>query len=376
VSVRRDRSLIAVVQHILLEPTEITTLSGRTVPLFMSVQYISFSAHTDFLQTSGFIDILKPPHVILVHGDKNEMHRLKTSLQSRYEGQNIKILSPKNCQTVVLPFQGERTAKIMGEIVKDVSSPEQLHGYQVHGLMVTKDFHHHIVDPTDLHTYTHMHIASLIQKQRVPFTLSTTVLVRALHQMFDNVLQVTYKGKSRAHCINDIIFVVPKLVATSKKIKADPAAMEVDEQELDPDAPLDHVTLVWTSNEVADLLADGIVALLLHLQSSPSTPSPSKTSDATTGPAAYQRLLSFLALHFPVVRGADGGEEGPISLALDAQSTHATVHWPDLRIETSDEALRSHIGALLGYIAAVLFPLRDENKPISSSSLLINNPEK
>jgi hypothetical protein len=251
------------VQHILLEPTEITTLSGRTVPLFMSVQYISFSAHTDFLQTSGFIDILKPPHVILVHGDKNEMHRLKTSLQSRYEGQNIKILSPKNCQTVVLPFQGERTAKIMGEIVKDVSSPEQLHGYQVHGLMVTKDFHHHIVDPTDLHTYTHMHIASLFQKQRVPFTLSTTVLVRALHQMFDNVLQVTYKGKSRAHCINDIIFVVPKLVATSKKIKADPAAMEVDEQELDPDAPLDHVTLVWTSNEVADLLADGIVGTLV-----------------------------------------------------------------------------------------------------------------
>lgn len=345
----------------------------------MSVQYISFSAHSDFLQTSGFIDILKPPHVILVHGDKNEMHRLKTSLQTRYEGQNIKILSPKNCQTVVLPFQGERTAKLMGEIVKEVTAPEQLHGYQVHGLMVTKDFHHHIVDPADLHTYTRMHIASLIQKQRVPFTQASTVLVRALHQMFDHVVPVTYKGKSRAYCINDILFVVPKLVS-AKYIKADPAAMEVEQQPLDPDTPLDHVTLVWTSNEVADLIADGLVALLLHLQSTPSTPSQPSKTPASTGPSTYQRLITFLALHFPVVRPADpatsGSDEGPISVALDAQGTHATVHWPDLRIESTDEALRSHLGTLLGYVSAVLFPLRDEHTPLSSSSSLLIHPEQ
>ena len=33
--------------------------------------YISFSAHTDFEQTSEFIRILKPPHIVSTKGNKN-----------------------------------------------------------------------------------------------------------------------------------------------------------------------------------------------------------------------------------------------------------------------------------------------------------------
>ncbi|KAK0164393.1 hypothetical protein PV328_003029 [Microctonus aethiopoides] len=47
----------------------------------MSVDYILFSAHTDYEQTSDFIRILKPSHVVLVHGEQNEMSRLKAALQ-------------------------------------------------------------------------------------------------------------------------------------------------------------------------------------------------------------------------------------------------------------------------------------------------------
>jgi cleavage and polyadenylation specificity factor subunit 3 len=35
------------------EPKEVTLLSGLVVPLNMRVQYISFSAHADFTQTSA-----------------------------------------------------------------------------------------------------------------------------------------------------------------------------------------------------------------------------------------------------------------------------------------------------------------------------------
>ena len=48
------------------EPEEITTMSGQKLPLKMSVDYISFSAHTDYQQTSEFIRALKPPHVVSV----------------------------------------------------------------------------------------------------------------------------------------------------------------------------------------------------------------------------------------------------------------------------------------------------------------------
>lgn len=57
-------SLFIALQHIMSEPEEITTMSGQKLQLKMSVDYISFSAHTDYQQTSEFIRALKPPHVV------------------------------------------------------------------------------------------------------------------------------------------------------------------------------------------------------------------------------------------------------------------------------------------------------------------------
>ena len=64
-------------KHILSEPSEVVTISGQRIPLRMSVDYISFSAHTDYEQTSEFIRTPNPPHIVLVHGEQNEMMRLK-----------------------------------------------------------------------------------------------------------------------------------------------------------------------------------------------------------------------------------------------------------------------------------------------------------
>jgi cleavage and polyadenylation specificity factor subunit 3 len=62
-----DITVIDMSQHIMSEPETVTTLSGQTVPLNMSVDYISFSAHSDFLQTSEYIDKLQPPYVVCGH---------------------------------------------------------------------------------------------------------------------------------------------------------------------------------------------------------------------------------------------------------------------------------------------------------------------
>jgi len=51
-------------KQVLSEPEEVTLMSGNKVPLKMSVDYISFSAHTDYEQTSEFIRALKPPHIV------------------------------------------------------------------------------------------------------------------------------------------------------------------------------------------------------------------------------------------------------------------------------------------------------------------------
>ncbi|MEQ2208226.1 Cleavage and polyadenylation specificity factor subunit 3 [Xenoophorus captivus] len=88
-------------KHIMSEPEEITTMSGQKLPLKMSVDYISFSAHTDYQQTSEFIRALKPPHVVgLEYEDNDQVH--------------IEVHNPRNTEAVTLNFRGEKLAKVLG----------------------------------------------------------------------------------------------------------------------------------------------------------------------------------------------------------------------------------------------------------------------
>jgi len=57
-------TIYCTLQTILSEPEEIMTMTGQKLPLKCSVDYISFSAHTDYKQTSGFLRTLKPTHTV------------------------------------------------------------------------------------------------------------------------------------------------------------------------------------------------------------------------------------------------------------------------------------------------------------------------
>mmetsp|Transcript_5334 Transcript_5334/g.6830 ORF Transcript_5334/g.6830 Transcript_5334/m.6830 type:complete len:114 (-) Transcript_5334:541-882(-) len=66
--------------------------SHKTIPVGdqiinreMSVEYISFSAHADYGNTRDFIATLMPPNIVLVHGDQNEMGKLKNALDASYK---------------------------------------------------------------------------------------------------------------------------------------------------------------------------------------------------------------------------------------------------------------------------------------------------
>ena len=86
----------------------------------MSVEYISFSAHADYLHTQDYIEILQPPNIVLVHGDQNEMGKLKNALVGIYKD-SISILTPRNCQQVRFKLVSKKSAKIIGKLAKDVT---------------------------------------------------------------------------------------------------------------------------------------------------------------------------------------------------------------------------------------------------------------
>lgn len=167
---------------ILSEPDEITTMSGQKLPLRMSVDYISFSAHTDYQQTSEFINILKPPHVVLVHGEQNEMSRLRAALEREHRGA-ILVHTPRNTQPLALCFRGDTTAKVMGSLAVD--PPKE--GQELQGILVKRNFNYHILAPADLNKYTELVQSEVTQRQSLQYAGSVPLLRHVLMQLAGHI---------------------------------------------------------------------------------------------------------------------------------------------------------------------------------------------
>lgn len=222
---------------ILSEPEEITSMSGQKLPLNMSVDYISFSAHTDYQQTSEFIRILKPQHVILVHGEQNEMSRLKSALQREYENQpnaNITFYNPRNTHAVELYFKGEKTAKVMGSLASNKVET----GDKVSGILVKRDFKYHVLAASDLSKYTDMSMSSVTQRQSLAFSGSPESLKLLLESIGG--------------------------IGTVEVLDNDKKFRVFDNVEVTFDGKI--VILEWQANPVNDMFADTILASLLQTE--------------------------------------------------------------------------------------------------------------
>ncbi|XP_074042176.1 cleavage and polyadenylation specificity factor 73 isoform X3 [Leptinotarsa decemlineata] len=218
---------------ILSEPEEISTMVGQKLPLKMSVDYISFSAHTDYQQTSEFIRMLKPPHVVLVHGEQNEMSRLKAALQREYEddpNSSINLYNPRNTHSVELYFRGEKTAKVMGQLAVDEPQP----GKPLNGILVKRNFNYHILSADDLSKYTDLSMSQIMQRQSLHFSGNTGVLRYMISQVAGLLDSIDGDKKMRAFNAVDITI--------DQKI----------------------VTLEWVANPVNDMYADAIIAAILQ----------------------------------------------------------------------------------------------------------------
>lgn len=231
-------------QHILSDPPEISALSGAKLPLNMSVAYISFSAHVDFLQNSQFIDEIQAPNLVLVHGDSNEMNRLKNALLRKYEDtpDKMKIFAPRNCEKVELEFRGEKMAKIIGSAAKAKSDVEEEENVKkiVSGILVGKDFEYQIMAPADIKEYTNLTQASILQRQLVTISAPLSLIEFHLFQLFGAAQMSREKNTITIH--NVIV-------------------VEISEAE-------GNVSIEWPGNFVNDLLVDSILTVLLFVETS------------------------------------------------------------------------------------------------------------
>ena len=167
--------------HLLSEPKEIQTSGGDWVAVNLTITYVSFSAHSDFTQTSEFISATRPRHVIHVHGGEEEMKRLARALAKQYNPKEVEFLTPQNCQPVQLRFPGEKIARVVGSLAEEEPSD----GAPLEALLLLKENKYTLLAPADLHTATDLATTRLLQRPRFRFERPPAALLSAVGRIFE-----------------------------------------------------------------------------------------------------------------------------------------------------------------------------------------------
>lgn len=212
-------------------------MAGQRVKVNCSIEYISFSAHTDFRQTTQFVRSLKPAHIILVHGEQTEMQKLKDALIRQYEDNpdyNIQVYNPRNTQPVELYFRGEKNAKVVGKLASNelpkLDAP-------ISGILVKRNFKYHLMQPDDLPNYTDLAISTIQQRQSIPYKSEPSMVLAAVERVF-GVLKNNNHNPTSAN----------------KYRIMDAVDMTIENK---------FVVLEWESSPINDMYADGILAEVL-----------------------------------------------------------------------------------------------------------------
>jgi hypothetical protein len=156
---------------------------------------------------------------------------------------------PPNLQTVSLKFARRRSAKVMGSLALRESEPVE--GEKVQGVLVTHNFTSKIVKPDDLATYTPLRVGSISSKLHVPFTGSIETLRLFLSEMFSGLTetQIVEDGKDGQKTCHKF------------SCHQDKVSVYVGKTE--------RVAIVeWDASPAGDVIADALIALIMHAQSS------------------------------------------------------------------------------------------------------------
>uniref|UniRef100_A0A7R9Y201 Cleavage and polyadenylation specificity factor subunit 3 n=1 Tax=Prasinoderma coloniale TaxID=156133 RepID=A0A7R9Y201_9VIRI len=357
-------------REVLQGPAEVTTKAGLKVPLRCTVDAISFSAHADFPQTQGFLDKLRPQHVVLVHGEVNEMGRLKHALEAKAQkdGYSMAVYTPKNVQPVSLPFKFAREARVMGTLANKV--PEE--GSHVGGLLVRKGFNHTLIDVEDAHTYTGLRRTTITQRQAVPCTRHFWEVRLAVEQLFEGVHSVRTAAPIEAASRSKVKVEgdAAKTEDGGKEVKpaaaagsaGDPLKVSVGGKvTMTPNVTACTLVLEWESDPVADMVADAIVAVVMQLEEEPALAAAEENlrrarsrEDAEAAEAAELEILSaLLAAQF----GRVETDEELRLLTFSVDGIAVTVRHNDKSIECEDEGLRDRVQRALQRVETALFPV-------------------
>lgn len=269
-------------KRLLSDPDEITCMNGRIKKCLCSIEYVSFSAHVDYLQNSQFIRSVVPDNIVLVHGEKNEMARLKAALDRDIEQSwpdsthTPTVVMPDNCVPVKLTFDKPIVADVVGSVATRV-----LHEMASHNssgalsldhhidipekvVMITENFQSKIMKTSDINAYSSCRIGRIDQQMLVPIPQDMLqlrqhnhiniihLLIPHLKEVFDTVTEEVGKGCDVVNANSSSTICIQNSVKMEENVTGDHK---------------DCITVTWTASPTNDLIADCATGLLFQVLS-------------------------------------------------------------------------------------------------------------
>ncbi|WEW54604.1 endoribonuclease ysh1 [Emydomyces testavorans] len=244
------------------------------IPRRCTVEEISFAAHVDGVENREFIEAIAAPVVILVHGEKHQMMRLKSKLLSLNAEKTVKvkIYTPTNCEEVRIPFTVDKVAKVVGRLAETSPPTTDRDGSQLmNGVLVQNGFQLSMMAPEDLREYAGLTTTTITCKQHITLSTASIDLIRwALEGTFGSIERIGGQHPDACHVNGN----------ASKDTK----------EEADEEIPFNEtlaylimgcvilrysprtraVELEWEGNLMNDGVADAVMAVLLTVESSPA----------------------------------------------------------------------------------------------------------
>ena len=167
-------------------PREVTAMDKRKLKLKASVVTISFSAHTDFNQTNGFIQRVNPNHIYLVHGERTNVKKLHDELRKLYT--NLTVYYLVNGRDFSNRLSSTREVSIVGSLALPPGSDAALPppptaqataaapGKRLLSGIFIENGGIKFISPEDISAYTPAKVARVHQPQSLSFHASLSAL--------------------------------------------------------------------------------------------------------------------------------------------------------------------------------------------------------
>lgn len=307
------------------DPETVSLSDSRKVSVKATVKFITFSAHSDYNQTSEFIRRLKANVVVLVHGEEHEMTRMRNKLREEYP--DLNVTAPQNCQTVALRVPPDRSADAVGPIVEDLMLGTKKRKTEVTGLLVEDSSGNRAyLRPEDLNTFTTLSACKIQQCQRFAFPHRLAVLGHALREVYDEV-EVIDGSLHVCDCVH---------VTLEEKV----------------------LCITWDTSPVTDLIADSVAFTAVELTRSPLPMQALNAAGMETAIAAgEERLFKVLCTYLQQEFGRLEIDEKRQHTSFEVDGHHVAVDFANRSVTCTDEALREKVRSALRRCEQSLRPI-------------------